>query len=102
MRQGRSTSRIEKPIELDRLAFVGDGAIIASVPTVGDAAVFVSHRIFRIELNCLRVVGDGDISLTLFIVGRAAVCCRPLPILDRALIAWVSSAMARSSSPLFR
>ncbi len=57
----------------DRLAVIGDGAIVVAFGEPGDAAVVDGGRIPRIELDRLIVVGNGAVEVAFAAEREAAI-----------------------------
>ena len=83
----------------DRLAVVGDRAVVVALGAIGEAAVVVNIAIFWIEPDRLVVVGDGAVEVAFGTIGVAAAV-NAREYFGSSLIAWLWSAMARSRSPL--
>src|SRR5262249_47582895 len=65
---GKGVGRIEP----DGLTVVGDGAIVITLPTIGDAAVVEEERIERSEPNGGGVISDGAVVIALDAIRGAA------------------------------
>jgi hypothetical protein len=63
-------------VEADRLAVVGDRAVIVSFGLVGAASVSVSEDLFGIEPDRLAIVGYSAIEVALGLVGPGPVRVR--------------------------
>src|SRR5262249_24405378 len=80
--------------ELDRAVVVLDGAVIEPLVGIGDAAVVVGARVFRIEVDRLVVILDGAVVVLLGVEAVAAVVEG-----DREVLGGLASRMDHRRAP---